>query len=243
MRLIIPVFALAASLFVWTPAAQAESAAAPAPAPGGERQTEQAPAPEAQETGDKTPFDRAAISWNSLSQYGLGLKYEKGEDVEKDYSRAFAWLSIAALRGHPEAAEQQARLEKKMSPEEIAKGRFLSHFYRGQIRFLERIGMIDKTGPDWQIESSGPTFESYGLAAIKGDPEAQYHFGMMHAVGEGAAQDYVGAWAWLHLAETAGNPDAAEARAFIERKMDAESLRRAADLARAYAEKYTRPKE
>ncbi|NOZ33156.1 MAG: sel1 repeat family protein [Alphaproteobacteria bacterium] len=44
-------------------------------------------------------YSRAAASGNAMAQYHLGLMYEKGEGVPRDYQTAIRWLRLAAGQG------------------------------------------------------------------------------------------------------------------------------------------------
>lgn len=72
-------------------------------------------------------FRMAAEQGDSRSQYYLGKMYEKGEGVEKDIVQADAWLIISASKDTPRDAaytrEDIKKLERKMTPEQIAKAK------------------------------------------------------------------------------------------------------------------------
>ena len=46
-----------------------------------------------------TKFQSAAKRGNSDAQYNLGLMYDKGEGVAKDYKEAVRWYTLAAKQG------------------------------------------------------------------------------------------------------------------------------------------------
>ena len=54
------------------------------------------------------------------AQYMLGFLYERGEGVEQDLTRAYAWYSLAARQGDAFAARALAALAPRMSATEIA---------------------------------------------------------------------------------------------------------------------------
>lgn len=47
-------------------------------------------------------FRQAAWWGDKLAQYNLGVMYFRGDGVERDPARAWAWLALAAERGYPE---------------------------------------------------------------------------------------------------------------------------------------------
>lgn len=73
-------------------------------------------------------FRKAAEQGNSSSQYYLGLLYEKGDGVAKDLVAAHMWLSLSKAntpnrRDRYYTQEIIEKLEKKMSPEDIARAK------------------------------------------------------------------------------------------------------------------------
>ena len=55
-------------------------------------------------------FLQAAEQGNRPSQYFLGLMYARGDGVEKDLNKAFAWLEKASMGGHPKAVYHLAEM-------------------------------------------------------------------------------------------------------------------------------------
>jgi uncharacterized protein len=76
-------------------------------------------------------FRLAAEQGDSRSLYYLGKMYENGEGVERDPVAAHMWLSLSARQApNPRDAaytrEDIKKLERKMSPEQIAKAKELA---------------------------------------------------------------------------------------------------------------------
>lgn len=79
------------------------------------------------EGNDVPQDDKEAIRWFSLAarqgdaqaQYYLGRAYSSGGGVPKDVESAYAWLGMSAAQGYKKAAEWQAVVMKKMTPEQI----------------------------------------------------------------------------------------------------------------------------
>ena len=55
-------------------------------------------------------------------QAELGLRYDKGEGVAKDWVEAYRWLLLAARQGDEDAKKNLTALESKLTPEQIADG-------------------------------------------------------------------------------------------------------------------------
>jgi TPR repeat protein len=76
-------------------------------------------------------FRKAAAQGDSLGAFYLGKMYEKGEGVEKDLTQAYLWLSVSAknapnARDAAYTREDIQKLERKMSPEQVAKAKELA---------------------------------------------------------------------------------------------------------------------
>jgi len=69
-------------------------------------------------------------------------------------------------------------------------------------------------------------------AADQGDADSQLYLGMMNYYGEGTPKDYVMAHMWLDLSAENGNEEATELMNVVAKKMTAEEIVRARDLAR-----------
>lgn len=65
-------------------------------------------------------FRRGADQGNLDCLYMLGCCYDEGWGVSKDHIQAYAWLSLAADTGYIRATEELARIEKHMTPTQIA---------------------------------------------------------------------------------------------------------------------------
>ena len=75
---------------------------------------------------------------------------------------------------------------------------------------------------------------SWRVIAEKGDADAQYNLGVMHAVGNGVPQDYVLAHMWFNLAAAQGDGDAARTRVAIARRMTPDQVAEAQRMAREW---------
>ena len=64
-----------------------------------------------------------AVDGNPTAQYLVGLLFVTGEAVPRNLREAYAWLSLAATRGHQLATCELIRLEQRMSEEDVALAR------------------------------------------------------------------------------------------------------------------------
>ncbi len=56
-----------------------------------------------------------AVSGNPSSQYDLGMRYVKGDGVEKDDKQAMEWLKLAAQNGNSRAQKELTALEARIA--------------------------------------------------------------------------------------------------------------------------------
>lgn len=74
-------------------------------------------------------YRQAAEQGETGSRRDLGLHYLRGEGVLQDYIQARLWLGLAAAKGDTQAAKAHSRLEKKMTPNQIAETERLEQKY------------------------------------------------------------------------------------------------------------------
>ena len=87
------------------------------------------------ENGQGVPEDdKEAVKWyrmaaeqgDASAQNNLGLMYAKGEGVPMDGAVAYMWFNIAATAGDQNALYNRNRVQKHLTPEQIAEGQRLS---------------------------------------------------------------------------------------------------------------------
>ena len=66
-------------------------------------------------------YRKAAEQGDVDAQYNLGNMFRTGEGVLKDVVTAYTWYNIAVANGNLTAEEYKPIIEKKMTPEQIAK--------------------------------------------------------------------------------------------------------------------------
>lgn len=72
-------------------------------------------------------YKRLADEGNTDGYIGLSQMYEFGHGVPKDLVRAYAWLNLAAARGHSAAAEMRDKLARQMDQVAIARAQRISN--------------------------------------------------------------------------------------------------------------------
>ncbi len=81
---------------------------------------------------DRGDYDTALKEWRPLADQGnasaqnsLGQMYEKGQGVPKDYVLAYMWMNLAVAKGVKGAVKARDRLEKLMTPAQLAEAQRL----------------------------------------------------------------------------------------------------------------------
>ena len=69
---------------------------------------------------------QAAEQRHAQAQYHLGLRYDVGKGVPKDYVKTYVWLNLAAAQGNTSAAEGKDSLRKRMTSKQIAEAQKLA---------------------------------------------------------------------------------------------------------------------
>jgi hypothetical protein len=70
-------------------------------------------------------FYRAAQGGHREAQYSLGLMMARGRGANRNFAKAYLWLSLAGSKGHHQALVAKLKLEKHMSPQQRDKANAL----------------------------------------------------------------------------------------------------------------------
>ncbi len=153
----------------------------------------------------------AAESGDPAAQFALGLRYESGQGIGKDYARAATWYRKSADQGLADAQNnlgclyllgwgvpldyQQAAVLFEKAAEQGhagAQNNIGSLYYRGVV-----VSRNYKIASKW-----------YRQAARQGQEIAQLNLALIYAHGHGVERDYVEAYKWLLLAASGGSRNA-----------------------------------
>jgi TPR repeat protein len=151
---------------------------------------------------------------NASAQYYLGVMYDKGNGVSRDYAEAVKWYGKAAEQGY---AKAQADLEA---------------VHKGVTKAYVNLG--------WMYDSRQDYAEAvtwFRKAADQGDALGQINFGFMYAQGRGVTQDYVLAHMWFNLAAARGNINGVKYRDLVASIMTPAQIAEAQKLAREWKPK------
>ena len=153
-------------------------------------------------------FLKAAGFDDIYSQCALGIMYQEGRGIDKDYFEALKWYKKAAEKGHPFAQLSLGRMYKygwgvTLNNEE-AFGWFKKAANQGQKAAEYELGRMYSSGTGVKKDLS-EGFKWYQKAAEKGVAEAQTRLGAMYYNGLVVKQNYVDALKWFRFAAEQGN--------------------------------------
>jgi TPR repeat protein len=75
-------------------------------------------------------FRKAADQGDKGAQSLLGAMYELGHGVQQDYVHAHMWYNLAAAQGSALAADSRERVEKAMTPAQVAEAQKLAREWK-----------------------------------------------------------------------------------------------------------------
>lgn len=188
-------------------------------------------------------FKTLAEQGDPVAQYNLGVLYENGQGVPKDYVLAVDWYRKGADQGYAEAQNNLANmyafgLGVTQDPAEAVLW-MRKAAQQGQSGAQFNLGIMYTLGQG--VPKDYAQAEAWlRLAAEQGEAEAQYNLGVMYERGDGVAPDAVEAYSWYLLAVGAGFAPALEKQgAFggsLTAEQRAEAKKRAADRRNAAAQ-------
>jgi len=126
-----------------------------------------------------------ANNGDAEAQYGVGIKYLKGQGVKRDKKEAVRWLKKAAASGHEGANDKLLRLQSQKKEFE----RVLNKAEAGDLKAQYQAGIMYLKGKG--VEMNGGKARSWiGKAAEQGERKAITRMGILYYKGEGGAKDY-----------------------------------------------------
>src|SRR5690606_28738287 len=153
----------------------------------------------------------AAEQGHAHAQNNLGVMYENGSGVERNYGQAVHWYRLAAEQGHARAQNNLGVMYEHGRGVDRNYGRAV-HWYRlaaeqGHASAQNNLGVMYKHGLGVD-PNDGQAVHWYRLAAEQGKASAQSNLGVMYANGRGVDRNYAWAVYWLALAAQQGTDQA-----------------------------------
>ena len=163
-----------------------------------------------------------AENGHSDAQFRLGILYEEGLGVTKDFAQAAKWYRLAAERNNPGAQNSLGNLY--FDGNGVAKDPSEAlNWYRkaaeqGDAYAQLNIGLMQRYA-EGIPENLTEAVKWFSLAAEQGDATSQFMLGTMYAEGNGVTTDNVRAYFWLELAALADFSAAADYRDKLAEQM------------------------
>jgi TPR repeat protein len=168
---------------------------------------------------------------NALAQEMLGLIYEQGLGVQKDYAKAFKWTQLAAQQGLPDAQNRLGGLHLRGLgvPENRSKAMkwYELASKQGHLAALTNQGVIYLLS-----ENLEKAAEIYKISASRGDTRAQFSLGVMYEKGIGLEQSNILAFMWYDLSSFQGYEAAFSSRDILIKVMNKEDISISRNMAR-----------
>lgn len=162
---------------------------------------------------------RAAELGDSSAQYALGFALQKGDGINKDPASGARWLELAAKHGEANAQYEFANA--------LLEGKGVTRDLVEACAWFTVAAFSGRPVSENLLTSLGQQLSIQDLAKVR------YRLGQMFSTGVGVPQDYVAAYAWFALSESAGYRAAGRDKAAIASEMSkqqiAEAKRRASE--------------
>jgi TPR repeat protein len=140
------------------------------------------------------------------AMYNLGLMYQTGRGVQRDYAQALSWYHKAAAAGMSiagPAMNRQGLTYLKAQDDAQAVSWFRNAAAASYAPAMTNLGFMCENARgvprDYKHAMSW-----YRKAAAAGDPNAMYNLGFMYENARGVPQDYARAMKWYRQAANAG---------------------------------------
>ncbi|MCL2076532.1 MAG: sel1 repeat family protein [Betaproteobacteria bacterium] len=165
---------------------------------------------------------RMAMAGDAVAQFFLGVRYESGQSVLRDYRQAVNWFQKAAEQGYAPAQHDLGVMYED--------GRGVPQDYRQAVNWYQKaaeqglseaqfnLGLMYANGRGVP-QDYRQAVNWYQKAAEQGYALAQFNLGAMHYYGQGVPQDIVLAYAFANLAAADGNKTALENQDIFAKEM------------------------
>ncbi len=192
-----------------------------------------------------------AVDGDADSQNRLGIAYEKGFDVGRNFKTAFAWYSMAADQRYAKAQFNLGLMymDGKGIPKDDAEAVRLFRMAAKQDlpQAKEVMGRMYWQGRGVRKDEE-KSFEMFLEAAELGQTNAMAALIKLYAEGTGVKQDLLKSYAWLATVETYADlpkfqhlqKDIPALKKGLKEAMDSGDQRKARKLAETYIDKYGR---
>ena len=174
---------------------------------------------------------------NPAGQWLMGVRYERGADVEQDFEQAFYWYRQSAEQGISLAQRFLANLYGRDDhgfPQDLRKSMIWSLKAAKQgdsvSQLMAAIGYANGEGV---LLDEREAVRWFRKAAMQGLAIAQHQLAIKYITGHGTPEDFVTGYAWMNLAAAQGIEHAKKSRETMrESLLTREQLTEAHQLSR-----------
>lgn len=153
----------------------------------------------------------AAVQGDAEAQFNLGVSYDNGKGVPKDYQQAVSWYRKAAEQGHAKAqfnlGMSYANGQGVPKDDQQAIAWLRKSAEQGDVNAQFNLGVIYGNGLGVPKDDQ-QAIAWYRKAAEQGNAEAQFYLGVSYVSGQGKAQDYQRAATWFRKSAEQGDAKA-----------------------------------
>ena len=183
-------------------------------------------------------FLELAMKCNITAQYNIGVMYENGRGVERNYEAAVKWYRLAMSHGDAEATSNLGVMYakgngvKKDVAESIRLYRLAAA--KGDAGAQYNLGWVYSQG-DGVSKDLAEASKWLSLSSAQGFAKAQGLLGWMYSAGEGVTKDNLRAHMWLGLSAANENEGAKKNLAILKRSMTEQQISEAQQLQKSCA--------
>ncbi len=167
----------------------------------------------------------------------LGLLFQHGHGVNRDYAEAAQWFRQAIDNDYVDAVFNLGSMFYQGLGMDRDFNQALRHFKvaadNGHAEAAFHIGMMHEYGQSIDQSFTGAA-EWYLLAANRGSAQAQYFLGALYFQGDGVIRDPVEAYKWFVISAAQNDPNGIECRDIVFAQLTSEQVdegnRRAAEI-------------
>lgn len=174
-----------------------------------------------------------AMRCNITAQYNIGVMYENGRGVERNYEAAVKWYRLAMSHGDAEAASNLGVMYAKGNgvTKDVAESIRLYRFAaaKGDAGAQYNLGWVYSQG-DGVSKDFAEAGKWLSLSSAQGFAKAQGLLGWMYSAGKGVVKDNLRAHMWLGLSAAGGNEGAKKNLEILEENMTEQQISEAQQL-------------
>jgi uncharacterized protein len=168
------------------------------------------------------------------AQFYLGVAYNEGDRVTKDYAQALHWFLLAAQQGNRVATFNVGNLYLhgngvKQDHAEAARW-YRKAANQGYGPAMSNLGYLYLAGSGIE-QDFGKAFDLFTVASAQGVPDASSNLAGMFYRGYGVTKNNVMAHVWWQLALEQGDRQAGQWLKMVEKEMTSEEIQKAAQSA------------